>query len=406
MSVKETVGSWRVAVRVARRAAVRSKARTLLIVLMLALPVYAGTVLALSYTATYTSADTEASWWLGQADYKVDGQDRERLVATLPAGSETTEITYGRTVMRVGEDYGVLDYESLDLSSPLVRGAYVVRDGRAPRGAAEVAVSARLAEEDGLRIGDRLAVGLPPRERELVGIVDAARELSARVIVSPAGQPLSGSHPHTLIKLPPGGTDWAPWTVPVERVCEPTRSDGVCGANYGSLFRGDVRPTVTERATRSAALVLVVGFAGTQVALLAGAAFAIGARRQRRELAMIGAAGASHAQIARMVLANGLVLGAVAGVCGVALGALTYWLNRGRVERIANHALNDGAVPVLWLAAIALFAVAVGLLAASRRRFRPGPVSGSRRWPRRPGCGSRVRHRWFPRPRWRSAAPR
>ncbi|GAA2394180.1 FtsX-like permease family protein [Dactylosporangium salmoneum] len=365
MSIREATHSWRVAVRIARRSARRSKVRTALIVLMLGLPVYAGTVIALSYSATYTSADAEASWRLGSADYEITGEGADTVLATLPDGSQTVPVTYGRTVVRAGDTYSLRDYAAVDVDAPLTRGMFVIRDGRAPRGTGEVAVSARLATALGIRVGDRLAVGLPPVERSVVGVIDAARELSIPLVISPAGQRLSGDIPHVLVQLPPGAAGWTPPDPSQHMSCQSAGEGGrTCLSSFSSMYRGDVRPSAAELATRTAAFVLVVGFAGTQVALLAGAAFAIGARRQRRELAMMSAIGARRSQIARLVLANGLVLGAFAGICGVACGALTYWLNRDAVERIANHPRTAGAVPVPWLAGIALFAVAVGLLAA------------------------------------------
>ncbi|MFC0531845.1 FtsX-like permease family protein [Phytohabitans kaempferiae] len=372
MKLAETAGSWRVAIRVARRSAARSKARTLLIVLMLALPVYAGTVLALSYASTYTSADTEASWRLGQADWEISGESAPAVLETLPPGSRTARVTYGRTVVRAEGAYSQRDYAAVDVDDELTSGIFAVRAGRAPRGPDEAAVSAALAEATGVTVGGRLAVGVPPRERTVVGIVDPARELSIPLVVTAADQPLSGSAAHTLVKLPPG-EGWSP-DMSAARTCE-VRPDGreVCVGSLSTTYRGDLRPSAAELATRTAAFVLVVGFAGLQVALLAGAAFAVGARRQRRELAMIAAVGASRAQVARMVLANGLVLGVLAGGCGVALGALTYQLNKDTVERLANHPLDHGAAPVGWLAAIALFAVVVGLLAAA------GPARGAAR---------------------------
>jgi putative ABC transport system permease protein len=370
---RQAAGSWRVAVRVARRSAYRSKARTLLVLLMLALPVFAGTALAMSYVSTFTSAEAEASWRLGQFDYKIEGLDPAKVIASLPAGSRTAQASFGRTVVRVGNSYSLHDYEAADVDDPLVRGMYAVRAGRAPRGPDEVAVTADLARTVGVSTGDRLAVGMPLRERTVVGVIDVARELTMETIVVPGDQPLSATGPQTLVKLPPGAR-WTPDVLTGERRCETDPATGAesCGSSFGWLYRGDVKPSLAEQATRTAAFVLVVGFAGTQVALLAGAAFAVGARRQRRELAMVGAVGASPAQVARMVLANGLVLGVLAGVCGVAVGVLVFWLNRDRVERIADHPLTDGA-PAPWLAGIALFAVAVGLLAAL------GPARGAAR---------------------------
>jgi putative ABC transport system permease protein len=373
MRLGDGLGSWRVAIRVARRSAARSRARTLLIVLMLALPVFAGTVLLLSYTSTYTSADAEATWRLGSADWEISGDGMPAALQALPPGSRTTWVTYGRTVVRAAGLYSLRDYAAANVDDDLARGIFLVRAGRAPHGPGEVAVSAALAKATGVGVGDRLAVGAPPRERSIVGIVDVTRELSIPLVVTAADQPLSGSGAHALVKLPPGGEGWSPRDAGA-RKCQTTPEGAeVCTGSLSTMYRGDMRVGAAELAVRAAAFSLVVGFAALQVALLAGAAFAIGARRQRRELAVVAAVGASRAQVARMVLANGLVLGVLAGGCGVALGVLTYQLNKDTVERIANHPLREGAAPLGWLAGIALFAVAVGLLAAL------GPARGAAR---------------------------
>jgi len=373
MSAAEFVGSWRVAVRVARRSAARSGARTLLIVLMLMLPVFAGTVLLLSYTSTYTSADAEASWRLGRADWEVSGDGMAAALGTLPPGSHTTRVTYGRAVVRAGGLYSRRDYVAANVDDELTEGMFLVRAGRAPRGPGEAAVSATLAKAAGVGVGDRLAAGVPIRELSIVGIVDAARDLRIPLVVTAADQPLSGSGAHTLVRPPPGAAGWVPDTT-AAMTCRDLAGGGqACASSVSTIYRGDLRPGAAELATRTAALVLVVGFAALQVALLAGAAFAIGARRQRRELAMVAAVGASRAQVARMVLAHGVVLGVLAGGCGVALGVLTYQLNKDTVERLANHPLREGTAPLGGLAGIALFAVVVGLLAAL------GPARGAAR---------------------------
>jgi putative ABC transport system permease protein len=322
---------------------------------MLAMPVYAGTVLALSYRYTYASAETEASWAVGQADYSIDGPDLDRVAATLPAGSRTMPVTHGKAIVHVGDRYSLQGYEAADVADPLARGKYVVREGRAPRGAAEIAVSTRLAAALQARIGDTLSAGLPPREHTVVAIVDMARELSEPTLVVSAGYPLSaGGSRQLLVKLPVGGAAWTPQA----------QAEALHITAFGWTDRASVKPSAAEQATRAAALVLVVGFAGVQVALLAGAAFAVGARRQRRELAMVGAVGAGRTQLGRLVLGHGLVLGVVAGLVGVGLGVLTFAGSRDRVEEIANHPLAATGAPVAWLVGIALFAVAVGVLAA------------------------------------------
>ena len=69
-----------------------------------------------------------------------------------------------------------------------------------------------------------------------------------------------------------------------------------------------------------AVIVLVVVMALLEVVLLAGPAFAVGARRQSRTLALMAASGGTPKQARRVILAGGLVLGGVAAVLGVVLG--------------------------------------------------------------------------------------
>src|SRR5581483_8882096 len=168
------------------------------------------------------------------------------------------------------------EYVAADVDAPLTQGMFRLGAGRPPRGPDEVAVSTRLAATDHLAVGDRVRVGLPPTTRTVVGIVDAAWELSLPIVLSPADQRLSGDAPGALVKLPPG-TAWAPPDPQELMVCQDTAFGGrSCTSDFGSMDRRDARPGAAELATRQAALVLVVGFAGTQVALLTGAAFAIG----------------------------------------------------------------------------------------------------------------------------------
>lgn len=70
------------------------------------------------------------------------------------------------------------------------------------------------------------------------------------------------------------------------------------------------------------AAVLVIGLAIAEVTLLAGAAFAVGIRRQSRTLGLYAATGLHRRQVRAVVLAQGVVLGGLGGVVGVGLGVL------------------------------------------------------------------------------------
>ena len=105
MRVGETAGSWRVALRVARRSAWRNKARSLLLMGLLLIPVYAASVLAMTWQATFASPDRQASWAMGQADVVLSGAGLGQAVAKLPAGSRRVTVVEGETIVRVGDGY-------------------------------------------------------------------------------------------------------------------------------------------------------------------------------------------------------------------------------------------------------------------------------------------------------------
>ena len=62
---------------------------------------------------------------------------------------------------------------------------------------------------------------------------------------------------------------------------------------------------------------LIAGLVALEVVLLAGPAFAVGARRRHRDLALVAADGGTPAQLRRIVLADGVVLGSLAAVGGI-----------------------------------------------------------------------------------------
>lgn len=345
----EALGSWRVALKLARRTVLRNVTRSLLIVLMLAVPVFAASTLLLTWSASYASAEREASWQLGQADLWLDGNGIDEAVQSLPAGSSTLAFLTGQTIAHHNGSYTSVEYWAADVAAPMNTGKYVLRSGAVPTAADQVALTDRLARSLGLGIGETISAGMPLRDLTIVGIIDTADRLGREALIVAAAHPLStGGTTRVMVDLPETAADWSP-----DKRFE-----------VGYLSRRSLRPTVAEQAVRTAGLTLVVGFASVQIMLLAAAAFAVGARRQQRELAMVGAVGATHRQISRLVLANGLVLGLCAGLCGVLLGLLAFRLSSGLVERLVDHPLSTERPAVLPLIGIALLAVLVGVGAA------------------------------------------
>jgi putative ABC transport system permease protein len=387
MTVREAVGSWRVALRLARRTAARHRVRSTLVVLLLMVPVFAGSVLTLVWAATYASPEREAAWVMGRADLVLDASGLAQgglaqggsaqgglaqgglaqVQAALPPGSRSVPRLDGDTIVRTATGgYVSQRFDAVDVSDPMLSGAFLIRAGRAPHGGGEVAVSSALAAAEGLRVGERMSAGMPARTLTVVGLIDNAQQLRQRLLIVPAGYPLStGARLALLVDLPPGEADWRPPAV------------------NGLGYQRRPIPGPAERAVRTAGVSLVVGFAAAEMGLLVGAAFAVGAMRQRRELAMVGATGATRRQLSRVVLANGALLGACAGILGTGLGLLTFRMTRGPIERIVDHPLADTGVPVARLVGIAALAVLLGLLAAL------GPARSVARRPIRVGLAGR-----------------
>ena len=77
-----------------------------------------------------------------------------------------------------------------------------------------------------------------------------------------------------------------------------------------------MRDVGTDNTAIYAVLALIGVMALLEVVLLAGPAFAVGARRQSRSLALIAANGGTPSQSRRVVLGTAVVIGAVAGIVG------------------------------------------------------------------------------------------
>ncbi|MFU8853353.1 FtsX-like permease family protein [Micromonospora sp. SL1-18] len=350
-AASEFVGSWRAALRIARRSAWRHRGRSGLVLLMLFLPAFAATVLVVSWANLSGTSAQEITFGMGRADLIVDADDLEAVRATLPAGSRTAPLVQGRTVVQGPTGLRAREYEATDLTDTLNRGRYVVRAGRAPRGTTEVAVTQPLAEELGVGLGSQIEAGMPQRRLTVVAVVDWSRSLRQAGLLVPAEAPLSpGVRPALMVGLPPG-QGWSP-----------PDPDTVTGLGWRD--RRGMEPTAADRAVEVAAALLVASFAGTQVVLLAGAAFMVGARRQRRELALIAAAGATARQVRRIILAGGLLLGGGAAAAGAGLGLVTFASARPAIELIADHPLINVSVPVWAVVGVAALTVAAGVLAA------------------------------------------
>ncbi|WP_031071258.1 ABC transporter permease [Streptomyces sp. NRRL WC-3742] len=325
---------------------------------------------------------------------KAAGTDPATLVTSLlPPGSTLTPA-------RSAPETGATSPEGLvraaiseaDLGDRIWRGRLDLVEGRAPSTAHELAASRAFLERGGLKVGGTTTVQglegaaftvtgvverpgelgraeLVARPGELLDLLSAAQQPGAAAGAGPADRATTGQRAW-LVRLPAGASiDWA-------KVQEANRYGFTLTARSVALapppegaipYYRDSR-TYRDPATGNSTRVIVAtvtGMALLEVALLAGPAFAVGARRSRRQLALLGAAGGRRGHVGAVVLGGALVLGAVGALIGVAVGTGTVAVLRPWIERAGGSRFGHFAVPPLDLLAIAGIGLLTALLAAA-----------------------------------------
>ena len=391
------LGGWRAALRVARREARRTRGRSALVLAMIMLPVAATAFIAVAQDTFTLTPNERANRLMGTAQAMVawphDGpvqQDPahldafgsfgapssapeptappsiERLLALLPPGTRATGDQVGALAVDTAAGTGTLGARMLDVADPLARGVYRQLSGRAPASADEVVLTPAAARRLGAGVGGRVRLADGSRTLQVVGIVEDPEDLKATTIILRPGalppQALSDNRQNQRwLVATPGPLTWAQ--------VKQLNSHGLVAVSRHVLA---YPPSQAERYPgfesgndpQLGVAALVGGLAMLEVILLAGSAFAVAARRRRRDLALVAAAGGTPAQLRRIVLADGVVLGTVAAVSGVALGIAVAAASRPLLERLSS--LRTGAFRVFpeALAALAALAVVTGVLAA------------------------------------------
>ncbi|WP_433206625.1 ABC transporter permease [Dactylosporangium sp. CS-047395] len=383
-----------IAVRIARREAARAKGRAALIVGLIMLP-----VLALSFVAvvldqfTLTPAE-QADRDLGRFDatlrWVVDGpvrQDRsgvrwepvhadarfqfdapaadvERaLLAALPPGSTLVHTEEERGVaVSTPAGRGGLPAYLLDLADPRFAGHIDLVRGRAPGKDSEAALDAAAMRRLGTGLGGTFTLPDDKRTFTVVGEFERPDNLSGAMVLRPGTLPAS---PGTWYVDTPEPLGWDQVRRLNERgITAGSRAVLLGGDGSGDGEEGMLAP-LRPASTRLNLAVLAVGMAVLEVVLLAGPAFAVGARRRRRELGLVAASGGTPGHLRRIVLADGLVLGLAAAVAGTVLGIAAALAARPLVAQYVLHARPGGLrVPPAELLGVALLAVVTGVFAA------------------------------------------
>jgi len=213
--------------------------------------------------------------------------------------------------------------------------------GHYPRAAGQIALTSGVASELHLNVGDTWRAG--GSARRVVGIVTNPQNLLDEFALVAPGQVSAPTLVTVLFDAP--------------------------GAN------GSLDQNVTSRQSAAAANVLnpvTISLAAATlgmllIALVSVGGFTVLAQRRLRSIGMLGAQGATNANVRLVVVANGLATGAVGAVAGFALGLAAWLAYRPRAEASAHHVI--GAFRLPWL--VIFVSMALAVLAACLAAVQP-----------------------------------
>ncbi|MFD6310564.1 ABC transporter permease family protein [Streptomyces nigra] len=406
--------SWRAAVRIARRDAWRSKGRSFLVLAMIALPILGVSALDLTVRSAELTPAQRMERTLGAADARFTDartggvailQDPEGeqstpagdysspdtpwpdgptdVTKTIPAGS--TVLTDSIGTAKLTTTHGLLQTEVRELAAadPVARGIMRLQEGRFPEKKDEIAATTRFLESSGLSVGSTLTARGFDRTYVISGSYELPSDLTAQQVnalpgaflapyakaVEKAGLPKPDISTTYLVKKA-GGFTWntvqginAKGVLVTSRVValDPPADSEV------PLYERKDWANYNSGGTDAAALAAVgtvVGLAMLEICLLAGPAFAVGARRSRRQLGLVGANGGARSHIRAIVLSGGLVIGVAAALVGIVLALVLTFALRPLLEDYMGQRFGGFTVRPLELLAIAALAVLTGLLSA------------------------------------------
>ncbi|HEY1487268.1 MAG TPA: FtsX-like permease family protein [Micromonosporaceae bacterium] len=386
--------SWLVALRIARREARRAKGRTALVVLMIAAPVVALSFAAATYDMYRLTRPEQVTRQMGTASAVLswdgdgpvsdpNGQDSAgttpkqprttaALLAQLPPGSRATAYWQSGIGVYTATGVGQLSTYGFDATDPLTTGMVRVVSGRAPSAPGEIDASASALKRLGAHVGDTVhalpnstsATSYPAGTYRIVGVVEVGGALQQYLLFTPGQRP----DEHSWLVHTPG-----PVTVAMsERL-------GKLGIDAQSRYLvlhppplGTPGETISGFSTFGIGT-LIIGLGLLEVVLLAGPAFAVGARRRQRELALVETAGGTPSTLRRIVLADGIVGGVLAAIFGVVGGLALAVAARPILEvHLTHERFGAYRVSPILLLAVAGLAVLTGLIGALVPAFTAG----------------------------------
>jgi putative ABC transport system permease protein len=214
--------------------------------------------------------------------------------------------------------------------------------GHYPSGTGQVALASGLASELHLQVGDTWRAA--SSARRVVGIVTNPQNLLDEFALVAPGQVGAPNLVTVLFDAHAGATPLPGMNISSRRSAASTN---------------EINPVTISLAAATLGMLLI--------ALVSVGGFTVLAHRRLRSIGMLGAQGATDANVGLVVSANGFATGVVGAVAGFALGLVAWLAYRPRAEVSAHHVM--GAFQLPWLVIVVSMALAV--LAAYLAAVRP-----------------------------------
>ncbi len=385
------MGTWGPPLRIARRTTRRHLGRTLLVAALIGLPVFAATLLGVSGRTGNPTGEALARVTIGQADarltvtpygklQKVDegpslfgmpgpAENHEKPVRDPAAFDPRPLLPAGSTAVRAPGEMGSADIKGPSTTNgasvivgeaqhPLASGLSRLDEGRFPVAPTEVAITPSFAKHLGVTVGGTMQ-DAKGRSYQIVGLARPISQPANWWIFAPPGTPLISLADNPEI----------PWLVDLPTGTDPlTLFPALSDQGLHLLPRANIVDPPGDYSTDVApyaAMALAIGFGILEIVLLAGTAFAVGARRQTRELGLVLSTGGTPRDVRRIVLLQGLFAGAVGVLGGLVLAATTLVVGRQLLEELNGSLLVGWQVPWGGIILIAALGLAAGLAAAT-----------------------------------------
>jgi lipoprotein-releasing system permease protein len=253
-----------------------------------------------------------------------------------------------------------------------------VVDGQARLGPGEGIIGRELADDLGVRVGDRVGIvtGGVSDSLRVTALVDlGVRELNRRTVIVPLRSAQS------LVGLPGGATSldltlvdiWAAQSVAADLAARwPYKAESWQQANAQLVAALNAQSVSTGLIRGVVMIVVVLGIASVLV---------VSVVQKRREIGILRAMGATQGQVLRIFLLQGAIVGALGSALGVLLAVLLIWAFTHFVRGSDGLPLFDITLApglALRVAAVATMCGVLAAVAPARRAAQLDPAQAIR----------------------------